>query len=124
ETGDLQTFMVMDADATHVLLHDVQMYATVRLAWDDPSAQEDVRTLFTGELDRAINSIPAIGPEPGMLVVTMNDANRTVLVYKDNLIREIAYLRGPETAGLECRWVNGRVLVTGNDASWVIEPNL
>lgn len=124
ETGDLQKFMVIDADETHVLLHDVQMYATVRLAWDDPSAQEDVRTLFTGELDRAINSIPAIGPEPGTLVVTMNDANRTVLVYKDNLIREIAYLRGPETAGLDCHWVNDRVLVTGNDASWVIETDL
>lgn len=124
ETGDLQTFMVIDADETHVLLHDIQMYATVRLAWDEPSVQEDVPALFKGELDRAMNSMPAIGPEPGTLVVTMNDANRTVLVYKDDLIREIAYLRGPETAGLDCHWVNDRVLVTGNDASWVIEPEL
>lgn len=124
ETGDLQMFEIVDADETHVLLHDMQMFATWRFAWDDPSVEDDVAVLFDDGQDRSANLWAAIGPEPGSLVTSMNDRNRTVVVLIEDRLREIAYLRGPEATRIEYRWVENRVLVTSNEASWLIEPDL
>lgn len=121
DTGDLNHLTIIDADETHVLLFDVEMFQTWRLSWDDPTAREDVSLLFQDDINRAPNSLAAMGAEPNTLVVTMNDKNRSVVVYRENRTREIAYLRGPETTGLECMWVDGRVLIAGSDASWLIE---
>lgn len=121
EIEGLSHSLLLGADETHALLADVANFRTFRIALDDPSVQEDVLDLFAFEDSEYGNSYPAIGPVPGSMVISKSNNNRTVLVYKDGIVREIAYLRGPESTANDCMWVNGRVLVTSDAASWVIE---
>ena len=120
DTGELAFFHLADANETHVLLFDPSQAIAWRIPMDGSGAPESVNEIFELEANEPLAWPPAFGPTQGSMVIARANRNRTVSVYENERVKELAYLRGPESSINHLRWVPGRVLVSGRDASWVI----
>lgn len=120
DTGESTFFNLIDANQTHALVHEPETGISWRISLDGSEPPRTVNEIFELEDNQQLASLPAFGPGPGSMVVALADVNRTVCIYEEERVREIAYLRGPETVINTILWVPGRVLVSGRTASWAI----
>lgn len=120
DTGENTFFRLIDANDTHALIHEPQSGISWQIALDGSEPPRTVNEIFGLEDDEPLASLPAFGPGPDSMVVALANANRTVSIYDGGRVREVAYLRGPETLINQIVWVPGRVLVSGRMASWAI----
>lgn len=122
DLGEIGHPQLIDVSETHILVSDAATFDYWYIPLDPAEPREKLWNRFEIPGDMSLLSTPALGPDPDTLVVVLKTSNDQSVVYlfEGAQSRQVAELRG-EAGGLTCQWVGDTILVTGRDASWIVE---